>query len=99
MQRDLLLNRIQERKTWVICNHIFDVIEAAKSQGFFVVGGLRGVKTASILNNVVEFQADVMEGINNYVDEASAVAEGECREIITALEAFVVLDKRMNKDE
>ena len=40
-----------------------------------------------------------MEGINNYVDEASAVAEGECREIITALEAFVVLDKRMNKDE
>ena len=118
---------------------LFDVIEAARTQGFkyhvgigrshdsfycdpeakldaywgtkgvlggdfetaslFVVGGLRGVKTASILNNVVEFQADVMEGINNYVDEASAVAEGERREIITALEAFVALDKRMKNDE
>ena len=58
----------------------------------FVVGGLRGVKTASILNNVVEAQGNLEEEINHYVDGASAVAEGERREIVTALEALVALD-------
>ena len=58
----------------------------------FVVGGLRGVKTASILNNVVEAQGNLEEEINHYVDGASAVAEGERREIVTALEARVTLD-------
>ncbi|MBQ1240407.1 MAG: nucleoside phosphorylase [Lachnospiraceae bacterium] len=60
----------------------------------FVVGSLRGVKTASILNNVVEVDGDLMDGINSYVDAESAVAEGEKREIITALEAFVLMDKK-----
>lgn len=60
----------------------------------FVVGGLRGVKTASILNNVVEVGCDTTEGINSYVDGTSAVAEGEKKEIITALEALVALDKK-----
>ena len=60
----------------------------------FVVGSLRGVKTASILNNVVEVDGDLMGGINSYVDAESAVAEGEKREIITALEAFVLMDKK-----
>lgn len=57
----------------------------------FVVGGLRGVKTASILNNVVEVAGNLEEEINHYVDGASAVAEGEKREIVTALEALVAL--------
>ena len=60
----------------------------------FVVGSLRGVKTASILNNVVEVDGDLMDGINSYVDAVSAVAEGEKREMITALEAFVLMDKK-----
>jgi len=60
----------------------------------FVVGSLRGVKTASILNNVVEVDGDLMDGINSYVDAESAVAEGEKREIITALEAFVLMEQR-----
>lgn len=60
----------------------------------FVVGGLRGVKTASILNNVVEVEGDLKDEINNYVNGESAVAEGEKREILTALEAFVALDKK-----
>lgn len=60
----------------------------------FVVGGLRGIKTGSILNNVVKFQADVSEGIGDYVDEGSVTMEGERREIITALEAIVALDKK-----
>ena len=113
---------------------LFDVIEAAKEQGFpyhvgmgrshdclygetkeglneywgskgvlgsdmetatlFVVGALRGVKTASILNNVVEVEGNLMDEINSYVDGASAVAEGEKREILAALEAFVKLDQQ-----
>ena len=60
----------------------------------FVVGSLRGVKTASILNNVVEADGDLMDGINSYVDAESAVAEGEKREIITALEAFVLMEQK-----
>lgn len=59
----------------------------------FVVGGLRGVKTASILNNVVETKGNLKDEINSYVDGASAVSEGEKREILTALEALVLLDK------
>ena len=46
----------------------------------FVVGSLRGVKTASILNNVVEADGDLMDGINSYVDAESAVAESAVAE-------------------
>jgi uridine phosphorylase len=58
----------------------------------FVIGGLRGVKTASILNVVVEAEADLEQGINNYVDAEAAAAQGEEREILTALEAVVSYD-------
>ena len=59
----------------------------------FVVGRLRGIKTASILNNVVEVQGSLKDEINSYVNGESAVAEGEKREILAALEAFVAYDK------
>lgn len=62
----------------------------------FIVGGLRGVKTASILNNVVEVDGDPKNEINSYVNGESAVAEGEKREILTALEALAALDKKRN---
>lgn len=60
----------------------------------FVVGGMRGVKTGSVLNNVVVFQGDVSDGIGDYVDEGSITMEGEKREIILALETMVALDKK-----
>lgn len=62
-----------------------------ESSTLFVVGGMRGVKTGSILNNVVKFQEDVADGIADYVDEGSITMEGEKREIILALEAIVAL--------
>lgn len=58
----------------------------------FVVGRLRGIKTASILNNVVEVEGNLKDEINSYVNGESAVAEGEKREIIAALEAFAAYE-------
>ena len=41
------------------------------------VGDLRGVETLSILNNVVLWQGDLQEGVNNLVNEGEIVAQGE----------------------
>ncbi len=57
----------------------------------FVLGNLRGVNTASILNTVVEYKKDVKEGIGNYVDETEDLVDGERREIILALETYYKL--------
>lgn len=51
----------------------------------FIVGGLRGMKTASILNNVVLFQADLTEGINDLVEGDEQVVKGERASIELAL--------------
>ncbi len=59
----------------------------------FVTGGLRGVKTASILNTVVEYQEELSEQINSYTDGESAMMRGEQLEILTALDAFVRLNQ------
>ncbi len=59
-----------------------------ETAALFTVARLRGARAASILNNVVLYQADVKEGISDYVEEAAAVAEGERRQIFAALEAF-----------
>ena len=67
-----------------------------ETAALFTIGGLRGIKTASILNNVVEFEGNLEEGINQYVDGKSAVEQGEKNEIIVALEAFVALDREIN---
>ena len=60
-----------------------------ETAALFTVGALRGLKAASILNNVVLYQSDTAEGIDQYVDGDSVTAEGEKAEIITALEALV----------
>ncbi|MEN1759941.1 nucleoside phosphorylase [Anoxynatronum sibiricum] len=52
------------------------------------VARLRGVEAAAILNNVVLYEGDVKEGVGEYVDETTAAAEGEKREIQVALEAL-----------
>lgn len=63
----------------------------------FVTGGLRGVKTASILNTVVEYQEELAEQINSYNSGESAMMRGEQMEILTALEAFVRMDQLKNE--
>ena len=55
----------------------------------FVTGGLRGVKTASILNTVVQYEESLEENINLYTGGESAMMRGEQAEILTALQAFV----------
>lgn len=59
----------------------------------FTVGMLRGIKTASILNNVVACGEDTLDSIGNYADGESLTMTGEKNEILVALEAFVRLDK------
>lgn len=60
-----------------------------ETSALFVVGNLRGVEVASILNNVVCYQEDVREGINDYVSIENAAREGERKEIIVALESLL----------
>jgi uridine phosphorylase len=64
-----------------------------ESAPLMVIGGLRKLKTASILNAVVEADGQLEEGINNYVDAKNAAAMGEEREITLALEAIASLSK------
>lgn len=59
-----------------------------ESAALFTVGRIRGVRTASILNNVVLYGTSTEDSIGSYADGASLTAEGEKREIITALEAL-----------
>ena len=51
------------------------------------------MKTASILNTVVEWEDSLEENINSYTGGESAMMQGERMEILTALEAFVRIDK------
>lgn len=64
-----------------------------ETAALFTVGALRGVRTASILNNVVAFEdkADTAAAIGDYVDGAALAMQGEENEIRTALEAFYAL--------
>ncbi|MCE5172176.1 nucleoside phosphorylase [Paenibacillus profundus] len=59
-----------------------------ETSALFVIGGLRGMRTASILNVVVEHEGDLEQGINNLVAQEDACALGEEREIRLALEAI-----------
>ncbi len=64
-----------------------------ETAALFTVGALRGVRTASILNNVVAFEdkADTAAAIGDYVDGAALAMQGEENEIRVALEAFYAL--------
>ena len=59
----------------------------------FVVGGIRNLRTASVLNVVVESEENLEQGINSYVKGDNATKLGERNEIITVLEAIVKLEK------
>ena len=64
-----------------------------ETAALFTIGRLRGIKTASILNNVVLCGKDTADGIGSYVDGKQAAAQGEKNEILTALDAFVQTEK------
>ncbi|WP_213715509.1 nucleoside phosphorylase [Cedecea lapagei] len=53
-----------------------------------VVGALRGLRIASVLNVVVEHSGNLEEGINNYQQQEHSCQQGESREILLALEAL-----------
>ena len=59
-----------------------------ETAALFVIGRLRGVKTASILNTVVEYEDSLEDNINNYTDGVNATVQGEKNEIHVALEAL-----------
>lgn len=65
-----------------------------ESAAVMTIGRLRGVKAASILNNVVLFGADTADAIGDYAGGADRTAQGERDEIRVALEAFARLDER-----
>ena len=64
-----------------------------ETAALFTIGALRGVKTASILNTVVEYEDDLESNIGNYVDGETKVKQGERNEVLVALEAFVLAEK------
>lgn len=64
-----------------------------ETAALFTVGRLRGVKTASILNNVVRYGEDTSDSVSSFVSGENKVMEGEKREILTALEALYRLAK------
>ena len=59
-----------------------------ETAALYTIGRLRGVRTMSILNNVVAFETDTPDAIGSYVDGESAAMQGEEHEILTALDAF-----------
>lgn len=65
-----------------------------ETSALFVIGGLRKVRTASILNTVVESSGGLENGINSYVNGESLTKIGEEHEIITALEAIYKINKK-----
>lgn len=66
-----------------------------ETAALFVVGQLRGIKTASILNCVVEYGERLEENINSYVDGEKAMMLGEEREILSALEACYLFENNL----
>lgn len=65
-----------------------------ESAALYTIARLRGVKAASILNNVVLYGEDTADAIGDYAGGASQTAKGEADEILVALEAFTLLDSK-----
>ena len=68
-----------------------------ESAALFTIGRLRGMKTASILNNVVVYGEDTADAIGGYVDGESLTARGEQNEIRVALEALYRLEQERSQ--
>ncbi len=61
-----------------------------ETAALFVAGGLRGVRTASILNVVSGYRGNVAESVGRYQSGEEATAAGEKNEILTA---FLALER------
>ncbi|MCR4856025.1 MAG: nucleoside phosphorylase [Erysipelotrichaceae bacterium] len=64
-----------------------------ETAALYVVGRLRNIHTASILNNVVLWGENTEDSIGSYQNGAERTAQGERREILTALEAMYRLEQ------
>ena len=62
-----------------------------ETAALYTTGHLRKIRTMSILNNVVAYEADTLDAIGNYVDGETAAMLGEEREILVALDALVAI--------
>ena len=65
-----------------------------ETAALFVVGRIRGMKTASILNVVAACKSNVAENIGRYADGEALTAQGEEHEILTAFEALMKLENK-----
>lgn len=59
-----------------------------ETAALFVVGRIRGMRTASILNVVAACKGNIAENIGRYVDGETLTAQGEKYEILTAFAAL-----------
>lgn len=66
-----------------------------ETAALYTVGRLRGVHTASILNNVVVWGEDTEESVGDYQGGESRTALGEKREVLTALEAMYRMEQEL----
>lgn len=72
----------------------FGIIGADMESGvLMVVGRLRGLKTLSILNNIVKYQEDLAEGVNSLVSGEDKIKSGEIASIELALKIFATEEK------
>ncbi len=60
-----------------------------ETSALLTVGRLRGLKVASVLNNVVLYQQDVQDGVNQYVSADEVMMQGG--EIMAAEAALYAL--------
>ena len=80
----------EEKKYWSKCGVLGSDFETA---AVFCVGKLRGIKTASILNNVVVYGENSAESVSGFANGKSLTEQGEEREILVALEALSRLER------
>lgn len=71
----------------------------SESAALFVIGSLRKIRAASILNVVVESGGDLEGSINDYVGAQSKTAQGENNAILTALETIVQLEQESARSQ
>ena len=64
-----------------------------ESAALFTIGRLRGLKCASVLNNVVLYGQDTGEAVAEFAQSAELTAKGEQNEILLALKAFAAIDR------
>ena len=63
-----------------------------ETAALLTVGRLRGMKCASVLNNVVRWKECISHGVGSYAAGADAAAAGEEHSILAALETFARLE-------